>query len=262
MRRAAGTWMSVVILAMSAAAQVHAGGAPQQTQEAQQQTPPGTAGPNPSALVYVAIEPAEVELGVVQLGSKVTATVRVRNTSSVPIRIEKISSDCGCVAAVPPGGVIEPGKSVSIPVTYTAKKKGKRSASKRLQVQLADGLGSAGIAVNATVVDVISARIVPLGDGTKAGRAVQIRSLDGSAVQIAGVAPRAAVSTMSRAMRPELQVRVSARAARKPRPIEQIVFRVWHEKAGEVLVSVALLQPAAPEDEAESAQEQVASGAK
>jgi hypothetical protein len=58
--------------------------------------------------------------------------VELYNTSSAPVRIDKVATSCGCTRAIPRTMIIEPGKSVVFDVSIKYSSPGKRTESIRI----------------------------------------------------------------------------------------------------------------------------------
>ena len=68
------------------------------------------------------IEPEVHDFGGVRQGQNLEHTFTVMNTGSEPLEIRRISTSCGCAAAVPRDHIVAPGETTSLHVTLQTRK--------------------------------------------------------------------------------------------------------------------------------------------
>lgn len=69
----------------------------------------------------ITFDTQEYDFGIIPYNREAEAVIRFTNTGDEPLRIDKVSTSCGCAVADWPAYQIAPGKSGEIKVTYDAK---------------------------------------------------------------------------------------------------------------------------------------------
>ncbi len=89
-------------------------------------TTPPAATTKPAKRVPIRFEPPRINVGVLKPGQSATATVRVRNIGTEPLKILSSRASCGCTSVDLANTVLEPGGSAPLTVRYDAGGLGKK----------------------------------------------------------------------------------------------------------------------------------------
>jgi hypothetical protein len=84
------------------------------------ESPPPPTGPIPENAPRVRFEQPEFDFGNLFQGEQVTHEYGFENVGGSPLKIEKVTTSCGCTAAKPPEEEIAPGEKRAIKVTFSA----------------------------------------------------------------------------------------------------------------------------------------------
>ena len=113
-------------------------------------SPDGPSAQSTQPTGILAFEPASVDLGDAEQGRAAVGRVRVRNASSAPVRVVRVTSTCACLTATAPSGEIAAGGTVEVEVALTPGTKPGSAVSKSLTFEL-DGQPPSTLAVRAMV---------------------------------------------------------------------------------------------------------------
>jgi hypothetical protein len=70
----------------------------------------------------ISIEPAGLDFGLMQQFQAETATIVITNTGDADLILGEVEATCGCTAAEPVEGVLEPGQSTNLDITFNSQK--------------------------------------------------------------------------------------------------------------------------------------------
>lgn len=84
----------------------------------------------------IALDPTALDFGPLSAPMVKTRTVEVRNTGRAPLRIEAISSSCGCTTGKMDATVISPGRAAQMRVTFDTVAHGPQTGPARHAVYL------------------------------------------------------------------------------------------------------------------------------
>ena len=182
----------------------------------------------------LAFDPPSVELGMVLPGQKVRHTVRVRNTGTETVTIERAMADCGCTTPTWPTQPIPPNGEADAEVVYEAGTKQGIEIRKRITF-IVPRHGLSFLPVNGRVgefmrldVDAIDAPAQPAPGAVSAP--LTFESTDGTAFRVTGADPACVLDAPSAAA-PRATVHVDWAAwERAGRPM-QVTITTDHPKA-------------------------------
>jgi hypothetical protein len=142
-----------------------------------------------SGALQVELVPSVLDLGKVQRGTDVTATVKIVNNGPEPVALAHVGSNCGCTVAERPQNPIQPGEAAAIAVRMSASDIVGRITEKRLTFTFEGSLEQLTLPVSCTSAEFVRLSSPLLDPKSSEPQVLAIDAFDDYSFRIASVEP-------------------------------------------------------------------------
>lgn len=191
-----------------------------------------------SAANAVSAEPAFLDLGTVQGGTRVEGSITLHNPSDHAVTIAKVATSCGCTAAKLDGNAIAPHGSLEIHVALQANGRHGSALRKAVTVVFDGETAPLRIPVQAVVHSFVTATPNAIASRDLNRRTVVVESTDGQPFRITASRPAlSAIPSDEASAHHEVEITPAMwRAAGSP---SRIVLEIDHPEVSELNLRIA-----------------------